>query len=244
MNSSDSSSNRTEFINSDRPPLNPLLLTSSSENIPISTENCEETFCSKFEFGETRNRKISSDLFSGAPSSNLDDLIKTLAHKVSNVCVDENRKNEDLEKSEVVSTAYQRPSDLFSSPGLFAQDIESDKEVISLSSDHDTADESDSEEEVIEVSSCSDDDLEYERVEARINFMTSAVESRVSSASTLGRKSRMERFLKDVSENLKTLSLEDDFKVKKMIVNENSMTDICGEIFLNSELSFSNYFFF
>ncbi|KAL5275451.1 ACRC family protein [Megaselia abdita] len=230
------SSNSSHSTKSERKPLNPLLLTSSSDNVITKTTDSEETFCSKFE----ETRKCSTDLFSEAPSSNLNDLIKILSNKVNTVCLDEHKENNvEFDKSEIVSTEYQRPSDLFSSPG-FAQNIKSDEddsddEVISLSSDSDGENEESDSDEVIEVSSSSTD--EYGKVEARINFMTSSVESRASSArSTLGRKSRMERFLKDVSRNLKTLNLEDDFKVKKKIsdnpdfdkddsMNEGSLSD-------------------
>lgn len=203
--STNSSTDIIQSTNSERQPLNPLLLTSSSENISKSQHEekagSDETFCSKFE--STNVRKVSSDLFSAAPSSNLNDLINILSNKVSNVCLENDNKN--LDSSEIISTAHQAPSDLFSSPG-FAQSIKNDDDVICLSSDNQTTDS----EEVIEVSSD-----EYDKVEARINFMTSSVETRVSSASTLGRKSRMERFLKDVSQNFKSLNLEDDFKMKR-----------------------------
>lgn len=211
MNSSTNSSDITHSTQNERKPKNPLLLTSSSSENKKDSQQFVSTFCSKFEDSAVERRNPSSDLFSEAPSSNLNDLINILSNKVSNVCV--LQETNESEKSEIISTAYQRPSDSLSS---FA--IESGNDVICLSSGPDTDNESTiSSEEVIEVSDEETD--EYEKVEARINFMTSSLESR-ESRSTLGRKSRMERFLKDVSQNLKTLSLEeDDFKVKPKVTN-------------------------
>lgn len=210
MNSSNSSTTGTTHSSTGRQPLNPLLLTSSSENIRSkSNRDSEETFCSKYE--ENSNRKASTDLFSNA-GSNLNDLINILSKTDLNG--KKEPKKEKLDRSELVSTEYQRPSNSFSSPG-FAKNVKSDDEdeVVFLSSG-DATEEEDTD-SVIEVSSSSTD--ENEKVEARINFMTSSVESRASSSrSTLGRNSRMERFLKDVSQNLKSLRLEDDFKVKNM----------------------------
>lgn len=211
MNSSNSNSSNnisSPSTKNVRKPLNPLLLTSSSEKENV--KDSQETFCSKFDAAE---KNPSSDLFSEAgASSNLNDLIQILSNKVSNVCVSETSDSQ-CDKSEIVSIScchsQVRGSDLFS------QDIKiGNNEVVCLSSGPDTDYDgtTSSEEEVIEVSDEETD--EYEKVEARINFMTSTLESRESSSSTLGRKSRMERFLKDVSQNLKALILEDDFKVK------------------------------
>lgn len=207
-NSSDDSTDISQSLKSVRKPMNPLLLTSSSENTTNSLKKgySNETFCSSAEAGRVvdKSSKISSDLFSEAPSSNLNGLIKILSTKKTK------KSPRELDISEIVSTACQRPSNAFSIRG-FSQDINDD---ICLS-DPNTDEDEYSSEEVIEVLSSSTDN-EYEQVEARINHMTSSLGSR-QSRSTLGRRSRMERFLKDVSQNLENMSLEDDFKMKSKI---------------------------